>query len=80
MNDQLMGMSSAFGGITIWEVLKWFYVLAFGLYVLFAIVVIAQIRQMVRVLHWQSDQRLVKMGLIHLGVAVAALLAAIVIL
>ena len=80
MNEGFLNLIVSLDGVSIWDVLKWFYVMAFGLYLLFALVVLAQIRQMVSTLHGQLDRGLQLIGLIHLGVAVAALLAAIMVL
>ena len=71
------------GGIeaeTIWVVVKWIYVMAFGLYVAFALVIMIQVRQMARVLRGQLDNTIRVVGLAQFVVAVGALVAAIVIL
>jgi hypothetical protein len=65
---------------SIWVFLKWVYVLVFSLYVAFAVVVLTQIRQMLAALNGQLDNTIRMIGVVHLLVAVGALLVAIVVL
>jgi hypothetical protein len=63
-----------------WQGLKWMYLLAFAVYVGFAIIVLAQIRQMVRALSGGFDRSIKLIGWLHLAAAGLAFILAIVIL
>lgn len=65
---------------TVWTLLKWVYVFVFGLYIIFALVVYSQIKQMVTTLKGQLDGPIKLVGMIHLLVSVGIFLLAIVIL
>lgn len=65
---------------TLWLILKWIYVFVFGLYVIFALVVYSQIKQMVSTLKGQLDVAIKFVGFVHLLVALGVLLLALVIL
>ena len=75
-----MVLTNGFSLITVWAVLKWMYVLGFSLYVVFALVVVAQVNQMIAAFNGQIDRLLKLVAWLHLMLAVAALIAAIVIL
>lgn len=64
----------------VWLALKLGYILAFLVYMVFAVVVVTQIRLMVNTLHCQMDGLIKTVGWLHLAVAILALLAAILIL
>lgn len=68
------------GAETVWSVLKWVYVLAFGIYSLFALVIVAQVKQMVMALSGGFDKGLWLVALGHLGLAIFCLIMALVIL
>lgn len=64
----------------LWVGLKWGYMVAFGLYVAFAVLVLVQIRQMVAALKSGVDGLFRLVGWVHLGIAVGAFLLALVVL
>jgi hypothetical protein len=63
-----------------WAALKWVYVLGFSVYVVFALVVLTQVKQMLSTLRDRFDSVLLMVAMIHLVVAIGALLLAIMIL
>jgi len=65
---------------TLWLLAKWGYIILFGLYFLFSLVVLTQIRQMLISLNGQLDKAILLLGIIQIVLAIAALVAAIVIL
>lgn len=67
-------------GETLLLILKLFYLLLFGLYFVFAMVVFVQIKGMLVTLNGSADKLILMIGIIHLVLAGAALLAAFVIL
>ena len=69
-----------FSSETLWLVVKLAFLLAFGIYILFAIVVLVQIRQMIDTLNGQLDNFLKSIGLLHLLIAIGSFLLALVIL
>ena len=83
MNGDLM-FSKAMDGLyqaeAGWMILKWVYVFMFALYLVFALVVFTQIRQMSGALNGKLDRFIKLVGVVFVGIAVAALVLAIVIL
>ncbi|MBI4034951.1 MAG: hypothetical protein HY381_00960 [Candidatus Chisholmbacteria bacterium] len=67
-------------GVTVWVVVKWLMVVALGLYGVFAVVVIRQVQLMSRTLNGALELPLRVIAYTHLGVAVAMLVLALVIL
>jgi hypothetical protein len=65
---------------TFWLLLKLMYLIAFGIYVVFALVVVSQVRQMTQTLNGSLDLPLKLLSWIHFGVAIGALLLAFVVL
>jgi len=65
---------------SVWTLVKIIYLLAFFLYVLFAIVVVSQVKQMERTLIGGFEKVLLVIGWTHLGVAILALILAFVVL
>ena len=63
-----------------WVFLKWVYVMVFGVYLAFAVVVLAQVRQMLAALNGQMDAVIMLIAWVHLLVAIGALLLSIVVL
>lgn len=64
----------------LWGVLKWMYVLAFGLYVGFSVVILSQVRQMTSTLSGGVEKQAILFGWIHFGLSVVAMLWAIVVI
>jgi hypothetical protein len=65
---------------TFFTVAKWGYVFLFAIYLVFSLVVLSQIRQMLASLNGQLDRAILLLGLLQVGLALAALILAIVIL
>ena len=74
------GNMSGFSVDAVWMFLKWVYVLSFSIYVVFALVVVAQVRQMIAAFNGQIDSVLKLVAWLHFLLAVSALLMAIIIL
>lgn len=65
---------------TLLLLLKWGYVFLFGIYFIFSLVVMTQIRQMLASLNGGLDKAILLLGIIQVTIAGLALLTAIVIL
>jgi hypothetical protein len=76
-NQLLVALFSLDSG---WIFVKWAYVLLFGIYLLFSLVVLTQIKQMTRSLNGALDGWIMLVGLVHVALAVGALIMAIVVL
>jgi hypothetical protein len=79
-NNQVGILLAQFKSSMVWEGLKWLYYLAFGVYLIFAVIVLTQIRQMVRALSGGFGQSIKLLGWLHLGVALLAFFMSIVLL
>ena len=72
-----LGKTQDFDISIIWTIVKWAYVLAAAFYVMFALVVLSQVRQMVAALRRQFNVMLIGLAWVHLGFAVMVLLLAL---
>lgn len=63
-----------------WVVLKWVYVLAFGVYVVFSFVILAQVKQMIMALSGGFEKGLKLLAWGNLALAFLAFLTALVVL
>jgi hypothetical protein len=61
----------------VWEVVKWMMVFSAGIFVIFSLVVMAQIKQMVMALRRGFNKVISIVGLIYFGITVWVLLIAI---
>lgn len=75
-----MSWLTTFNPGIIWVGLKGFYVLAFAVYAVFALIVLLQIRQMLTALSGGFDAGIKLIGWLHLMVALGALVLAVVVL
>ncbi len=75
----MMG-SLPFDVAILWEVVKWFYVLGLLIYVVFASVMVKQVRQMVKTVDGDFANPLKLAAYIHFGIAVAVLFLGIIVL
>ena len=64
----------------IWTIVKWAYVFAAGIYVIFSLVVMAQLKSMTSTLNGALDLPLKVIGWVHMLVALGVFMAAIVLL
>jgi hypothetical protein len=80
MESQFGILLAQFEPSMLWVGLKWLYLIAFGVYVIFAVIVLTQINQMVRALSGGFDSSIKLIGWVHVLVAVAAFFLAVVIL
>lgn len=77
--EQAVG-SAATTVTSFWMVLKWVYVFALGMFVVFAVVVVSQVKQMLRALYGGFDRGMKLIAWGYLGLTVLSLLLAIVVL
>lgn len=64
----------------IWVGLKWVYLLAFGLYVGFSVVIVSQTQQMTKTLSGGVDKHVILISWLHLILSLLALVWAVVVL
>ncbi|OGY16080.1 MAG: hypothetical protein A2784_00155 [Candidatus Chisholmbacteria bacterium RIFCSPHIGHO2_01_FULL_48_12] len=67
-------------GVTVWDGIKWLMVLGLGLYAVFAVVAVRQVQLMSRTIDGALKWQIKLLTLVHLGIAVGALMMAVVIL
>jgi hypothetical protein len=65
---------------SLWVALKWAYVIGFSLYAAFSVVVMAQVKQMISAFKGPFDAAIKLIAIVHVFVALGALLLAIVVL
>ncbi len=66
--------------IDIWQIVKWFYLLAFAVYLAFTLVVLRQIEVMIRTLDGNLQLPLRVIGWFLVGLAIIALVVAFIVL
>ena len=67
-------------GISVWAIVKVFFLIALGLYILFSLIVIRQIQLMTDTLEVGFEAPIRLVGLIHLVVAISVFVLALLIL
>lgn len=66
--------------IDVWGIVKWFFILAFGIYLAFTLVVLRQIEVMIRTLNGNIELPLRLIGWFLVAMAVVALVVAFLVL
>jgi len=71
---------SEIANINIWAIVKWFYILAFALYVIFAAIILKQTSIMSKTLNGSMNLPLKTIGYVHLVVALLIFFLALIVL
>lgn len=66
--------------INIWAIVKWFYILAFALYIIFAAIILKQTSIMSKTLNESMNLSLKTIGYVHLIVALLIFFLALIVL